>query len=225
MVQLPRQQALRQTGRPIHLELSNSLNIAYANTSAEQVFAKTEKNGDVIVGLFSTTGSPTVDSVTASALGLPTAKAYTLDNLWTGQTSESAGTIGATVAPDGVALFRVTPAQHVSATPPGTTLSLSGPASLTGGQPATATASFSNDGAQPVQNLDLRLHAPAGWTVTPTSATHFASVDSGETAHATFAITAPTPATPIQQSAVSVHASYRWKTYVPERALQTYDRT
>jgi hypothetical protein len=198
------------------------------NTSSEQVFAKTEPSGPdggVVVGLFNTTGSSAVESVTSSALGLPAAKAYKLDNLWTGQTTESAGTIGATIAPDSVALFRVTPAQHAGAAPPDTTLSMSGLADLTGGQQATATASFSNDGAQPVQKLDLRLHAPAGWTVTPTSATRFASVDSGETAQATFVVTAPTPATPIRQSNVSVHATYRWKTYVPEQVTQTYGVT
>jgi hypothetical protein len=188
------------------------------NTSSEQVFAKTEKGGDVIAGLFNTTGAPAVDSVTASALGLPSAKGYTLDNLWTHRSTESAGTISATVPADGVALFLITPASHPGTVPPDTTLALSGLASLTAGQPATATASFSNDGVQAVQNLDLGLRAPAGWTVTPTSATRFASVDGGETAQATFSVTAPAPATPIQQSTVTEAAAYRWRSYVPERA-------
>jgi hypothetical protein len=38
-----------------------------ANTSTEQVFDKTETNGDVIVGLFNTTGEPETISTTASA--------------------------------------------------------------------------------------------------------------------------------------------------------------
>ncbi len=187
------------------------------NTSGEQVFAKTEKNGDVIAGLFNTTGATAAESVAASTLGLPAASSYTLHNLWTGRTTESAGTISADVPADGVALLRITPAQRAGAVPPDTTAALSGLASVTAGQPATATASFSNDGAQPVQRLTLRLATPAGWTVTPTSRTHFASVDSGETAQATFAVTAPTPAAPLQSGTASVHAAYRWKTYTPER--------
>jgi Alpha galactosidase A/NPCBM-associated, NEW3 domain of alpha-galactosidase/Alpha galactosidase C-terminal beta sandwich domain len=188
------------------------------NTSTEQVFAKIEKTGDVIVGLFNPTATPAVDSVAASAVGLPAAKGYLLDNLWTGQRSESGGTISATVPPDGVALFRATAAPHAGSAPPDTTVAMSGLADLAAGQPATATASFSNDGIQPVQHLTLRLAAPMGWTVTPTAATHFASVDPGETAQATFAVTAPAPAAPIQPATVSALAAYRWRGYLPLRA-------
>ncbi|HEY3956298.1 MAG TPA: NEW3 domain-containing protein [Streptosporangiaceae bacterium] len=181
------------------------------DSGGEQVFAKTEKNGDVVAGLFNTTGAAAPESVAASALGLPAATSYTLGNLWTGQTTESAGTISADVPADGVALLRITPAQHPGGAPPDGTAALAGLAGLTAGQPATATASFSNDGAQPVRRLTLRLATPAGWTVTPTSRTHFASVGSGGTAQATFAVTAPAPAAPLASGTVSARAAYRWK--------------
>src|SRR6185312_10903465 len=45
-----------------------------AQSATWQVFAKTEKNGDVIVGLFNTGSSAAVVSTASSALGLPSAK-------------------------------------------------------------------------------------------------------------------------------------------------------
>ncbi len=78
------------------------------NTGAEQVFAKTEKNGDVIVGLFNLTTTPRVISSSASGLGLPRAAGYLLDDLWSKRTTESSGVMRADVPGHGVALYRVT---------------------------------------------------------------------------------------------------------------------
>jgi Alpha galactosidase C-terminal beta sandwich domain/Alpha galactosidase A len=75
-----------------------------AETSSSQVFAKTEKNGDVIVGLFNTSSQPETVSTTASALGLPGGyTGYRLDDLWAGTSTETARTIEAGVAPEGAA--------------------------------------------------------------------------------------------------------------------------
>ncbi len=69
-----------------------------------------------MVGLFNTeqTTDATSEliSTSASALGLPASPGgYRVENLWTHsvQTISSAGQIQATVAPEGVALLRVTP--------------------------------------------------------------------------------------------------------------------
>jgi len=51
------------------------------DTSSAQVFAKTERDGDVVAGLFNTGGQAEVVSTTASALGLPAGAAYLLNNL------------------------------------------------------------------------------------------------------------------------------------------------
>ncbi len=59
------------------------------NTATAQVFAKTEQNGDVVVGLFNTTSAPEVISTTAAAVGLPSSDAYLLNNLWTHHATES----------------------------------------------------------------------------------------------------------------------------------------
>ena len=80
------------------------------NAATEQVFAKREQQGDVLVGLFntSTTNSEEI-SITPSAIGLPTGcSSYALEDLWAHRTSRTSGQITASVPPEGVALFRVT---------------------------------------------------------------------------------------------------------------------
>ncbi len=93
-------------------------------TAGDQVFAKVERRGDAIVGLFNTTtalsSAPVTISTTAAAIGLPPdPHGYLVQDLWGGQSVvvggarafriSSAGVIRATVPAEGVALFRVTP--------------------------------------------------------------------------------------------------------------------
>lgn len=74
----------------------------------QQVFAKTEKNGDAIIGLFNTGPKAVRVSVQASAVGLAANNdGYSLEDLWTGKTMKTGSTISATVPPHGVALYRV----------------------------------------------------------------------------------------------------------------------
>jgi hypothetical protein len=75
----------------------------------EKVVAKTERNGDVAVGLFNTTTQPEMISTTASAIGLPASTHYLQTNLWTHKVSVTGSTIRANVPPHGVAFYRLTP--------------------------------------------------------------------------------------------------------------------
>ena len=191
------------------------------NTATEQVFAKTEKNGDVVVGLFNISGAPEVVSTTASAIGLPSAGAYLLDNLWTHRFTESGATIAADVPSHGVALFRIRPTRLAQLAPPATTISLAGPGPLTGGQAATITETFADNGVQPVRDVRLDLPAPPGWTVTASSPATFASVGAGQTAQATFAVTAPPPTSLLQPGTLTGTAAYRWPGPLPQRISES----
>ena len=191
-----------------------------ASTTTAQVFAKTEPSGDVVVGLFNTGGGPEVVSTTASAIGLPAAGAYRLDNLWTHQVTESGATIAADVPAHGVALFRVRPTKLPQLAPPSTTISLSGPTALTGGQPATITETFADNGVEPVRDVRLSLPAPTGWTVTATSPASFASVGAGQTAQTTFAVTAQAPTKLFQPGTLTGAAAYHWHGR-PQQASQS----
>jgi hypothetical protein len=88
----------------------------------DQVFAKVERGGDAIVGLFNTTttvsSAPVTISTTAAAIGLPAdPDGYLVQDLWGSQSVvvggartlriSSAGVIKATVPAKGVALYRV----------------------------------------------------------------------------------------------------------------------
>jgi hypothetical protein len=92
--------------------------------AGHQVFAKVERRGDAIVGLFNTTtqrsSAPVTISTTAAAIGLPPdPHGYLVQDLWGGHSVvvggsrtfriSSAGVIQATVPAEGVALYRVTP--------------------------------------------------------------------------------------------------------------------
>jgi hypothetical protein len=92
--------------------------------AGDQVFAKVERRGDAVVGLFNTTtrlsSSPVTISTTAAAIGLPPdPHGYLVRDLWGRQSVvvggtgafriSSAGIIKATIPAEGVALYRVIP--------------------------------------------------------------------------------------------------------------------
>src|SRR6185437_4209212 len=78
------------------------------NNHNQQVFAKTETNGDTIIGFFNIGGKEQEVSVPASAIGLPQSKdGYSLHDLWTGETKKTAISISAVVPSHGVVLYRV----------------------------------------------------------------------------------------------------------------------
>jgi Alpha galactosidase A/NPCBM-associated, NEW3 domain of alpha-galactosidase/Alpha galactosidase C-terminal beta sandwich domain/Carbohydrate binding module (family 35) len=181
-----------------------------ANTPAYQTFAKTEKNGDVVVGLFNTSGAPEVISTSASALGMKPGQAYLLNELWTHRLTETTGTISAEVPSHGVALFRVSAARSPAVAPPAATLGLNLPGALAGGQAVTATESFTNDGALPALGVRLGLDAPSGWSVTATSPLSFPAVGAGKTVQATFKVVAPAPMGLFDTSTVTGTARYLW---------------
>lgn len=78
------------------------------NTADQQVFAKTESNGDVIVGLFNTAAQAEKVSIEASALSLPRSqRGYSTQNLWTGKREKQGSTLSAMVPSHGVILYRI----------------------------------------------------------------------------------------------------------------------
>lgn len=107
--------------------------------------------------------------------------------------SVTAGTVSANIPAEGVALYELTPASSsaAAADTPSTTLALSGAARLTAGQTTTATVTLTNNGAAPVDPVNLSLSTPAGWTVKPRSCLGAEQIAPNQTVTATFAVTAP----------------------------------
>jgi hypothetical protein len=164
-----------------------------AETPTTQIFAKRERGGDVIVGLFNTGTQPRVLSTTTSALGLPRASAYELDDLWSHQSTATTGTIAVNVPSHGVALYRVTATERGRSLPPSVVFELRAPPSpVPAGAAAAVTGAFTNNGDRPVSDLDVSLSAPPGWTTTPRSV-HVADVPAGQTVPARFLVVGPAP--------------------------------
>jgi alpha galactosidase A-like protein/alpha galactosidase C-like protein/alpha-galactosidase-like protein len=178
-----------------------------ASSATSQVFAKTEKSGAVVAGLFNTGGQSEVVSTTAAALGLPTASSYRVDDLWTHRVTASDGTIAADVPSHGVALLRITPS-GTAGLPPSATVDLAGAATFTGGTPGTATETFANNGVTAARMVRLTLSAPSGWTVEPASATTFGSVAAGQTVQASFQVLPPSPSGLLETDTLTGSASY-----------------
>jgi hypothetical protein len=162
-------------------------------TPTTQIFAKREADNDVIVGLFNTGTRAGVISTTASALGLPRAGAYELDDLWSHQSTATTGPIAANVPSHGVALYRVSATRRALSLPPSVVLEVGAvPSPVPAGAPATVTAFFTNNGDRSVSDLNVSLSGPVGWTATP-RAVHLADVPGGQTVPARFLVVGPAP--------------------------------
>jgi Alpha galactosidase A/NPCBM-associated, NEW3 domain of alpha-galactosidase/Alpha galactosidase C-terminal beta sandwich domain len=164
-----------------------------AKSATTQVFAKTEPNGGVTIGLFNTGSAAQTVLVDPATAGLPPSPSYRLDNLWTHEvTRSSGGSLAAAVPAHGAALLRVRPWNTDRATArPQTGLNVTAPGTLATGQGTVAAADFTNWGATPVARVHVALTVPEGWAAAPLSPTSFASVAPGETVRATYRVTAP----------------------------------
>jgi hypothetical protein len=181
-----------------------------SNSDGQQIFAKREPSGDEIVGLFNTNSTPQVISTSTSSLGLPGGTDYFVKDLWTHQTTETAGNIAVSVPAHGVALYRLSPDSNPTQAPPNATIALSNVPTMTAGQPATVTESFTDNGELPAKTVQLSLSAPAGWSITPASATTFQAVESGQTVQASFTVIASRPSGLFETNTLTGTANYSW---------------
>ncbi len=173
------------------------------------VITKPLANGDRSVVLFNSTGSATTISTTAHQVGLGHARQYTLDNLWTHQKTETAGTIAATVPAHGVVMYRVSDrgSRHVA---PDVSIAMDGLAAVAEqGEPSEVTVTVTNNGTQAISDGTVTVQPPDGWTVDPASST-FPRVRSNSTVSATFTVTPGAPSKPLDAATVTATATYRW---------------
>ena len=112
------------------------------------------------------------------------------------------------------------------------TLTDATPAVAVAGQPATATATFTNGSTSAVTNVSLSVTLPSGWTATPTSPTTFAQVAGGTKVTASWQVTPSASATPqaypVTYAATSSEGSFSAaaQTVVPYASIAAaYDNT
>lgn len=72
-----------------------------------EVWAKTLSDGSGAVALLNRSATTATIAATATAVGMPTATAYNLSEVWTGAVRNTSGAISATVPPHGVVMYRV----------------------------------------------------------------------------------------------------------------------
>ena len=181
-----------------------------------QVFAKTEPNGDALVGLFNTASAPREVATTAAALGLPAARDYALQDLWTHGTTESAGRIAAVVPSHGVALYRVRAVHHVVAgAAPDVSLGMQWAPASSDATTRTVTVTLSDNGSRPVTDAGLTFTGPAGATITTGSVTHAATIKGGGALLATFNVSLAPSAELFASSAFQASATYRYQSTRP----------
>jgi len=77
-----------------------------------QVWSKPLAGGQAAVALLNRGSEPLRITTDASTLGLRSAAAYEVRDLWAGTTETTAGPLEATVAPDSAVLYRVMPQQR-----------------------------------------------------------------------------------------------------------------
>lgn len=177
-----------------------------------QVFAKTEADGDVVVGLFNTSSAPREVATSAAALGLSTARDYGLRDLWSHRLAESTGRIAATVPAHGVVLYRVHGSRHtVTGAAPDVSLALDWAPAPSDSTTRTVTAVLSDNGSRSVTDAALDLTGPAGAKITTHSVTRARTVRGGHALKATYSVSIPSSEKLFDSNAFRGTASYRYR--------------
>ncbi|MCN9240342.1 NPCBM/NEW2 domain-containing protein [Streptomyces sp. RY43-2] len=155
------------------------------------VVAKEMADGSRAVALFNETNTAQRISTTATAVGLPRASAYTLRDLWRHTSSNTAGTISATVPAHGTLLVRVTADRKWAEQPPAVELRLDGSPFTEAGRTVDYTSTVTDLGRTAAERVSVSLAGPAGWTVRPTSPTTAGALPTGHTLRTTWRVTVP----------------------------------
>ncbi|MEE1664806.1 NPCBM/NEW2 domain-containing protein [Streptomyces sp. WAC07094] len=177
------------------------------------VISKEMKDGSRAVALFNETGEAQRIGTTAAAVGLPSAGAYTLRDLWQHRSYNTAGTISATVPAHGTVLVRVAADRHWALQPPAVELGLSGSPLVQAGRPAVMASTVTDLGRTPAMHVSVSLSGPAGWSVKPTSGTAANVLPTGRSLRTSWRVTAP-PGTATGSYALTLRTAYRSPTGV-----------
>ncbi|GAA4613256.1 NPCBM/NEW2 domain-containing protein [Actinoallomurus liliacearum] len=167
------------------------------------VFVKRLANGDRAVALFNEADSPQRIVTSASDIGLPAGAAYTVRDLWTHRTHETAGVIAATVPAHGTVMYRVAADRSWAKYPPAVDLGIGLPTAYPGalpivqpGEDATVTTTVANAGRRPALRVRATLAGPDGWTVEAASARTRSALPTGRSLTTNWTVRPPADATP-----------------------------
>ncbi|HLL65833.1 MAG TPA: NPCBM/NEW2 domain-containing protein [Micromonosporaceae bacterium] len=181
-----------------------------SNTGGLMVLDKPLANGDRAIALYNSTDSLATVSVAASATGLPRAKAYRLQDVWSGNVLQAASTISAAVPAHGTVVYRVRPEAKPTLVAPsvtvGATMATLVPGPTGGGTLATTVT---NRGFHGLRHITVSAQAPAGWTVTPSTAVRRSTLPTDASFGTNWAVTVP-EGTAAGQYPITITAAYSW---------------
>ncbi|MFJ9895433.1 NPCBM/NEW2 domain-containing protein [Streptomyces sp. NPDC091280] len=172
------------------------------------VVAKEMEDGSRTVALFNESGSAQRIATTATAVGLPAARAYALRDLWRHRSYNTAGTISATVPAHGTVLVRVAADRRALKNPPAVELGLDGALLVEAAKRTPLTTTVTDLGRTSADHVSVTLTGPAGWTVRAVSPTTARAVPTGRSLRTKWAVTAPA-GTPTGSYDLTLRASYR----------------
>ncbi|WP_327405877.1 NPCBM/NEW2 domain-containing protein [Streptomyces sp. NBC_01288] len=172
------------------------------------VVAKEMKDGSRTVALFNETGSAQRIATTATAVGLPGARAYTLRDLWQHKSYNTAGAISATVPAHGTVLVRVSADRHALKNPPAVELGLGSAPLVQAATPTALTTTVTDLGRTTAEHVSVSLTGPSGWKVRAKSSTTAKAVRTGKSLRTKWTVTAPA-GTPTGSYDLTLKASYR----------------
>ena len=160
-------------------------------------FAKPLVGGDVAVALYNSTDVAAIVQVTAAQVGLPSALAYRLKDLWSDVSLHTGSTLAAGVPAHGTVVYRVSPLSDANGLPPAVAVGGELPAltpSVPGG--ATLSARVRNQGSVDATALSVSVKAPDGWSVKALDVAANQPLPPGVSLNRRWNITAPPSAEP-----------------------------
>jgi alpha-galactosidase len=183
--------------------------VPIARAGGRWVLTKPLQNGDRSVVLFNSTNTATQITTTAAAAGMPAARSYRLQDLWSRAVTETGARISAFVPAHGVVMYRVSVAHRPSALSPQVVLSLAPAApQLDLGQSTIVRETFENDGVSTIKGLKLAFRLAPGWRLKRLGPARAKRVAPGHRFTCAFRITAPAAGSAVTLAPVSGDAIY-----------------
>ncbi|WP_063770993.1 NEW3 domain-containing protein [Streptacidiphilus neutrinimicus] len=169
------------------------------------VLSKPLADGDRAVALFNSSDSARTITTTTAEAGLRAASGYSLTDLVSKQVTETTGVISADVPPHATVLYRV----HTGAArglAPATAITWRDVS--TAQHPGTYRITLADHGAVALNDAQLRVGAPAGWTATPATV-RLPRIAPGGSASTTVKVSGPQGAPGTTVTPITATASYR----------------
>jgi alpha-galactosidase len=181
-----------------------------ADRDGLMVLDKPLANGDRAIALYNSTDSLATVSIPVHQTGLARARAYRLQDVWTGAVRQAGSTIAAAVPAHGTVVYRVRPVANPASVEPivpvGASLGTLVPRPAGDG---TLTTTVTNHGDGSIRWVGVDVAAPEGWTVTPATPTRRTRLGTGDVLETTWTVGVP-QGTPAGRYPITITAAYDW---------------